>query len=62
MTQMNTQPFAADPTLDTFLDRLSALSQEFGLGIEGGTLYVLEQEDHSLLYGCDDISDLYRKN
>jgi non-canonical (house-cleaning) NTP pyrophosphatase len=62
MTSMNTQPFPVPETVDAYLDRLSALSQEFGLGIEGGTIYVLEQEDHSLRYGCDEISDLYRKN
>lgn len=44
-----------------FADAVTELSEKFGIGIEGGTLYETEAEDHIVRYVCDDSSRLVRR-
>ena len=47
------------PDLNKFLERLTALSQECGIGIAGQpTLFLTQDGDENRTYSVDDASDL----
>ena len=48
------------PDLDPFLAELGDLCRKHGVGIEGGTLFVMEDEDRAFGYVCDIESHLRR--
>lgn len=48
-------------TLEMFLAQLTRVCRDRGIGIEGGTLYLMEFEDHMYTYDVDSDSNLLRK-
>jgi len=50
-----------ETNLEGFLQKLSELSQQYGIAITGDpVLFVMEQEDYALLYRVDEESALFR--
>lgn len=47
--------------LEPFLDALTKVCNDHGIGIEGGTLFVMEPEDRRSFYIANDASELVRE-
>lgn len=45
----------------TFLEKVTELCREYGLGIEGGFIYYMDPEDHSANYDLAENGEMIRR-